>query len=553
MSGFEIAGIVLGAIPLVISALEHYQAGIGVISSIMKWEGLLDDLLSDLKLEKILFYWYLVGSLRGANIDELSRTVDPTEEQCIVVLRNAKNSTELTRYLGSQYSTFVDIVKRYERHLGNIAKKLKNFQRPAGAAKTDLAALLDANPLKDGKFHFRDRLTFAISQGSLRTLIKHVREDRKYLKEVAEMSTKQQELVVRQAEADSIKLAEYFSQTQRNAISVFTAFCERYTCGCSSHQIFLRLQHRLPLYTGKGSRSSESNEFNLLVDLGGKFQHLAIETIPCSVGGIDHKRAEAHRTTKVAFKLPAVHIAVPPDQHSKDGQEVTDICPKTNPSYQSGSPLNLKILNNKIWLRNDTSKKQRHYSARKPLNTIFHEAIQDEDAKMTPKQQTMLALDVAASILQLYGTSWCQIPFVSEAIHMFLHPSSTTRTSASEAFVAQVIDRRSASGTSPSGPDPRTATIELAIVLLEIWHQKTFDMWASKAEVTDISSEDGRTAAASKWLRMTSERLPVHHLTAIEQCLALSAGRSWNWSDDEFRARFCENVIKPLDENVKAW
>jgi hypothetical protein len=34
MSGFEVAGIVLGAIPLVISALEHYGEGVSVTYSL---------------------------------------------------------------------------------------------------------------------------------------------------------------------------------------------------------------------------------------------------------------------------------------------------------------------------------------------------------------------------------------------------------------------------------------------------------------------------------------------------------------------------------------
>src|SRR4051812_19927550 len=85
------------------------------------------------------------------------------------------------------------------------------------------------------------------------------------------------------------------------------------------------------------------------------------------------------------------------------------------------------------------------------------------------------------------------------------------------------------------GPNPKAALLELAIMLLEIWHHKTFEMWATGSGLSDIVSADGRIIAAMKWLQMTYERLPPHHPTAIEKCLALCSGRLWRWEDGEFR------------------
>jgi hypothetical protein len=38
MSGFEVAGILLGAIPLVISALEHYESALDPAIAFVKWQ-----------------------------------------------------------------------------------------------------------------------------------------------------------------------------------------------------------------------------------------------------------------------------------------------------------------------------------------------------------------------------------------------------------------------------------------------------------------------------------------------------------------------------------
>ncbi|KAK3990926.1 hypothetical protein QBC44DRAFT_224711, partial [Cladorrhinum sp. PSN332] len=52
MSGFEVAGVVLGSIPLVISALEHYSNGITILQRWRKYRRELDSLIRKLKLER---------------------------------------------------------------------------------------------------------------------------------------------------------------------------------------------------------------------------------------------------------------------------------------------------------------------------------------------------------------------------------------------------------------------------------------------------------------------------------------------------------------------
>jgi hypothetical protein len=50
MSGFEIAGVIFGAVPLIISALEHYGEGIRTIKSIVGYKALVDNLALDFRV-----------------------------------------------------------------------------------------------------------------------------------------------------------------------------------------------------------------------------------------------------------------------------------------------------------------------------------------------------------------------------------------------------------------------------------------------------------------------------------------------------------------------
>jgi len=129
MSGIEIAGIVLGVIPLVISALESYKAGKGTAASLVKWRGHLDTLIFRLKLQRTFFYLQVLELLREARVTEIADEVDLTEEECVSVLRDAKAGAQIRDFLGPLHDTFLEVLGRYEGCLQEIASKLGHIKR----------------------------------------------------------------------------------------------------------------------------------------------------------------------------------------------------------------------------------------------------------------------------------------------------------------------------------------------------------------------------------------------------------------------------------------
>ncbi|KAK8077006.1 hypothetical protein PG996_003176 [Apiospora saccharicola] len=117
-------------------------------------------------------------------------------------------------------------------------------------------------------------------------------------------------------------------------------------------------------------------------------------------------------------------------------------------------------------------------------------------------------------------------------------------------FIEQTRESPSEASTSP---DPDTVLRELTILLLELWHHKTLDMWCANADGVDITTPDGRLKAAISWLKATSERIAPYYLNAIEQCIGICCGRHRFRHDKEFLKVYCENVIIPLQESCRAW
>lgn len=129
MSGVEVAGIVLGAIPLVIAALEHYRAGKGLASSFRKYGPHLDVLISRLRKQQGLFYLYTVILMRDAGVPHVAAAADPEYEDCAKILLEHQTQVFLKQYLGITYNTFEAVIKDYEQSLKSIVERLGRIRR----------------------------------------------------------------------------------------------------------------------------------------------------------------------------------------------------------------------------------------------------------------------------------------------------------------------------------------------------------------------------------------------------------------------------------------
>lgn len=128
MSGIEVAGLVLGALPVVISALQSYKAGQGPIASLMKRPGPLDNLIDRLQNARCVFSVKLETLLLVAGIWINGQSLQ-NERDCMRILMKKRVARKLKKYLRSYFDNFLSVVRRYESCLKSIAAALVNIQR----------------------------------------------------------------------------------------------------------------------------------------------------------------------------------------------------------------------------------------------------------------------------------------------------------------------------------------------------------------------------------------------------------------------------------------
>lgn len=122
MSGIEVVGLVLAALPLFISAAEHYRDGLGSIHKFFRKERILELYIDELNLQDSYLRLHLQSLLGNTELPAETQEklgIDPAgpEWQSAVVKR------ELEENLGLAYESFVRILETITKVLVGQIKR----------------------------------------------------------------------------------------------------------------------------------------------------------------------------------------------------------------------------------------------------------------------------------------------------------------------------------------------------------------------------------------------------------------------------------------------
>lgn len=123
MSGVEIAGLVLGAFPLLVAGLQFYAEGIDVTKRYIRFREEVNSLLDDLGAENTLYRNNIAMLLRGVvkatAIDEFS--ADPGGE----LWKAPDFDRKLRQRLGNSYEPYLHAVRKLHTTTTKFGEKLK--------------------------------------------------------------------------------------------------------------------------------------------------------------------------------------------------------------------------------------------------------------------------------------------------------------------------------------------------------------------------------------------------------------------------------------------
>jgi hypothetical protein len=192
------------------------------------------------------------------------------------------------------------------------------------------------------------------------------------------------------------------------------------------------------------------------------------------------------------------------------------------------------------------------------------ELLSDADpARRVPliplKLRMLLALKLASNLLQLLQTQWLRTDWSKELVSFPVGPVQNPKTSDidfTRPYVSCIFEHANtaANPAKTSSVEPKVAMLELGIVLLEIWHERTLEMQFS-LQNTPVRFHE-RLALALEWIGETDNPLLELYDQAVTYCLTgvvASESRNMQWEDMELWAAICNDVIEPLSKNCKQW
>jgi hypothetical protein len=123
MSGVELAGLVLGVLPLLIQGIESYNEGLDPIKSFMRWEKELPHFIRKLRNQHV-HYSQTIGILLAPITEEIELAEMMTDPGLSRMWRDQEIAARLRDRLQDSYDAYQSTMLDIERITKKIASKL---------------------------------------------------------------------------------------------------------------------------------------------------------------------------------------------------------------------------------------------------------------------------------------------------------------------------------------------------------------------------------------------------------------------------------------------
>ncbi|KAF5651814.1 hypothetical protein F25303_3856 [Fusarium sp. NRRL 25303] len=567
MSGFEIAGIVLGSIPLLISAIEHYSDSLDRATAFFKWKDGLDSALREFWYQHSSFELTLRNILKDvaspSEIEEMMR--DPHHE----LWKSRDLSQALQEMLKFAYRPYISTIKDMHACMKRLANHL-DIDRDVGTAD-DLEAIIKANkrlPSADGlvKFEFKRAVKLTMRRKEVRTLLEDMKACNNRLDEFINKSEAPSNNSMAGSTVEKLGLSSSLQQIQNYATMLHQTLGKAWSCSAhASHEIRLLLEdrvvrHREPRSLKKVKPSSQPPCFTITHKSpisSALWKSAKIEIIDS-----DQEADEKHKA--IRFKETHPRRCFQGQQSMKirsiHGLTVVgDLC--TVFRCYNGFGLGL----------DDQGVLYETYQAEIKPVCCAENLISLQDlllthsgmkcfTPLTEEQRYRLSIILTSSFLQLHSTPWLNKHWNQ---HTVLFSSSSIDDQLvidlRHPFIAESYGSSPCSNTTSVETkglaDDSANLLMLAKILLQIKFHGRTSFISNKESVSNPTAFDRvrESQLLNQWVFQERENLSFAHYNAIQFCIASSNSIDADLWDLKFRQIVLDRVVVPLVNELSHW
>ncbi|KAE9571649.1 hypothetical protein CGCF415_v006613 [Colletotrichum fructicola] len=581
MSGFEVAGVVLGTIPLVISALEHYKQGISTIRTWRNYNRELRILILSLETERVRFQdvceKLLVGLVSPCQIE--SMVEDPFGPAWQEDVIQAKIKARLWR----SFSIFEDIVTDMEEATKEMMKKL------------------DLQP--DGKIKWQEA-TFVIREFKRASFVLKRSDHAEQMTTIKDGITSLESLIDRNIKMEPERKLRSQGRLMRLvrelSASVYRALRSSFQCSCA-HEVHLGLVSRSVELAQKDEDEDviQKLAFQLALTYDKIEKTANDEKEPCERVAWEEVRVQAlpkataqtltsvGRTSKT--KMPGMGKSKSVSFTMSHSATATTTCiGQTSTMVVQQSFSSLSISSSNLGLHDHINLCERIRRSQKQLAFDCYGMIRDRSGQMcrdfgvyptfgsdreqwsvislrevlerplefphmSVSAKLHLAAMIASSFLQLHQTPWLPEILTSRDILFFKRGAELQYE---HAFVMKGLqerleDKQKGNNSAPSSRCP--ALLALGILLLELNLGRTIESLRIQYETPPPGAPrlmyDSMTAQ-----RLLQERQmdSLNYKSAVQRCIGGEFARpKLDLNDEDFRQEIYEKVVALLETDLK--
>ncbi|PSN59413.1 hypothetical protein BS50DRAFT_580002 [Corynespora cassiicola Philippines] len=491
MSGLEVTGVVLGALPLIISALEHYAEGVATAKRYWRYKNEIKGLLLRIVTERGIFMntleLLLTGIVRVEHMEEF--LASPGGK----AWSEAAIQQQLENRLRNVYKAYLDNVKEMEESLRVMMKKLG----------------LDA----DGKPQFSDpnafkqeykRLKFSITKSEYEDQLSRLS---KFNQDLIRMTKQSLELEPTRMDKKAKAVCPDFNAFRSYARSLYDTLRGGLQCSCQGHTANLRLEHRsqnlksvppektpfrviFSYSAGSDSQRVSWTEADIccVIDGSGKtataLTQNSVSTEPKAKRKV--RFGQANSQEQSASAILATASAVQSAVADPTADRIHDLCKALQSLNQPYRDMCIGYLFDKLKRKHGiyplpppvSAAHQHQWVAYSLRDVLSHDT--KVGRKLSQHDKLKVAIDVSSSVLQLYNTPWLNEEWSKDDVLFIQRPGFPPSSLYEHPFVRRIL------GSSPSKtyskPSGSTYSIirnrtlfTLGILLIELWYGKSIE------------------------------------------------------------------------------
>ncbi|RYP86159.1 hypothetical protein DL770_004946 [Monosporascus sp. CRB-9-2] len=581
MSGFEVAGLVLGALPLVVTALESYSklAKIaGFWREIRREYRKFDADLKCQRLEFIMSLRVLLLPLVTAGDKELINRLiaDPQGD----AWKDHEIETRLKAKLQDQYELFEKIVYEIKQVVLDLESELsidseavqEAFDASASAGTQDAGGTWRKifsrrrAERRESRSVVKFKAKFLNGVQTRANLLSDFAKLNKNLETVLNVSDKQAEIAKTQAAiASKSAIDDAICSFYLHAARLFNLLLASWKCTCPGHSAKLQLQHRTTLTELEfrllfaTSKDSYWELHRIRISQGNR--EIIERSSRCIAANFKPKLQPGHRATapvKSAMRMgtntaqpkrvgllspPVPEITVTPAEtmEASRTQVIHSLCTSLGEHQESCYG----------YLHGEDSRYYVHPVSHGTIDNFAPLSLAElltRRPKLRRLQRLAISLTLASSFLQLFDSPWLPASLGKGDIQFIADPNDPGAFKLDQPHINSDF-------FSPSSQKQRRAKIKeslprLGVVLIELCFGEPLEVQSYREEL-GIESDAKKSAAldlaaAVTWLGDVNEEAGPNYAATIEWCL--TGIRTMPTDTQEWRKQMLWKVVRPLEE-----